>query len=62
MLIVKNFNRHLLFYHIGKFTSVLSRFHDMIVNPVIVAAAWFSAQNAVVFEAVFIEPVDGDLF
>lgn len=49
------------FHHqVGEFAFETSGAHDVVVNPVIVAAAGFAEQDAVIFEAVFSEPVLGD--
>ena len=39
---------------IREFSTETGCFHDVIVNPMVVAAAWFAEQDAVVFETVFL--------
>lgn len=46
---------------VGEFSLKPGSAHNVIVNPVIIAAAWFAKQNAVIFESVLVEPGFGDL-
>ena len=49
------------FHHqVGEFALEPGGAYDVVVNPVVIAAARFAEQDAVIFEAVFVEPILGD--
>ena len=54
--VVENLDGYFLFYEVGEMPAVSCGFHEVVVYPVVIAAARFSEDDTVVFESVLLEP------
>ena len=52
ILLGENFNFVFFLYQLGKFSFVLRCAYSMIIDPVVIAAAWFPKYDSMVLKAI----------